>query len=188
MSRSGRSLLLYVGSEASRDLTSIAESYSTCLYRHLCFFFSSRRRHTRFDCDWSSDVCSSDLHVVRARYRAPGVLEGSGGRDRVGDPPARPLAHQAIDGGRVMKRALVAVVMVAALLASPMARSGAAGQAQCSSRAAVPVPPVYASTVARARALVCDKLAGRISGLQVAVGVDGKPGGSGGLRRRQVPP
>src|SRR5256886_5682671 len=29
---------------------------SSCL-----FFFSSRRRHTRFDCDWSSDVCSSDL-------------------------------------------------------------------------------------------------------------------------------
>src|SRR2546430_1306736 len=25
------------------------------------FFFSSKRRHTRFDCDWSSDVCSSDL-------------------------------------------------------------------------------------------------------------------------------
>src|SRR5256886_2585996 len=25
------------------------------------FFFTSRRRHTRFDCDWSSDVCSSDL-------------------------------------------------------------------------------------------------------------------------------
>src|SRR5438270_8998153 len=28
------------------------------------FFFSSRRRHTRFDCDWSSDVCSSDLAAV----------------------------------------------------------------------------------------------------------------------------
>src|SRR2546430_17604454 len=28
------------------------------------FFFSSRRRHTRFDCDWSSDVCSSDLVCV----------------------------------------------------------------------------------------------------------------------------
>src|SRR2546430_2965078 len=27
------------------------------------FFFSSRRRHTRFDCDWSSDVCSSDLSL-----------------------------------------------------------------------------------------------------------------------------
>src|SRR5260370_38244402 len=25
------------------------------------FFFSRRRRHTRFKCDWSSDVCSSDL-------------------------------------------------------------------------------------------------------------------------------
>src|SRR4051812_49812159 len=28
----------------------------------LFFFFSSRRRHTRLTCDWSSDVCSSDLH------------------------------------------------------------------------------------------------------------------------------
>src|SRR6516164_9393785 len=27
----------------------------------LVFFFSSRRRHTRWNCDWSSDVCSSDL-------------------------------------------------------------------------------------------------------------------------------
>ena len=27
----------------------------------MCFFFSSRRRHTRFTSDWSSDVCSSDL-------------------------------------------------------------------------------------------------------------------------------
>src|SRR5260370_23776394 len=27
------------------------------------FFFSSRRRHTRFKCDWSSDVCSSDLQI-----------------------------------------------------------------------------------------------------------------------------
>src|SRR2546430_7115898 len=34
------------------------------------FFFSSRRRHTRFDCDWSSDVCSSDLTSVSTR-RSP---------------------------------------------------------------------------------------------------------------------
>src|SRR5690606_39475457 len=32
--------------------------YSLCLSS---FFFSSRRRHTRFSRDWSSDVCSSDL-------------------------------------------------------------------------------------------------------------------------------
>src|SRR5207302_6489265 len=28
------------------------------------FFFSSRRRHTRFSRDWSSDVCSSDLFTI----------------------------------------------------------------------------------------------------------------------------
>src|SRR2546430_13019720 len=32
---------------------------------YFLFFFSSRRRHTRFDCDWSSDVCSSDLYAAR---------------------------------------------------------------------------------------------------------------------------
>src|SRR5438034_5345477 len=30
----------------------------------LFFFFSSRRRHTRSLCDWSSDVCSSDLGAM----------------------------------------------------------------------------------------------------------------------------
>src|SRR5256885_9612122 len=29
-----------------------------------CFFFSSRRRHTRLQGDWSSDVCSSDLAPI----------------------------------------------------------------------------------------------------------------------------
>src|SRR6266481_8841556 len=33
------------------------------------FFFSSRRRHTRWNCDWSSDVCSSDL-AEGNEYRA----------------------------------------------------------------------------------------------------------------------
>src|SRR5256884_4185518 len=36
----------------------------------LCFFFSSRRRHTRCSRDWSSDVCSSDLFLAAApRWR-----------------------------------------------------------------------------------------------------------------------
>src|SRR5205807_5262250 len=30
---------------------------------HFLFFFSSRRRHTRLQGDWSSDVCSSDLRA-----------------------------------------------------------------------------------------------------------------------------
>src|SRR5476649_833776 len=43
----------------------------------LFFFFSSRRRHTRSLCDWSSDVCSSDLvakEFVAARRDERGVL------------------------------------------------------------------------------------------------------------------
>src|SRR5437763_12711128 len=39
------------------------------------FFFSSRRRHTRYIGDWSSDVCSSDL-----KFRAAGVTVASIGR------------------------------------------------------------------------------------------------------------
>src|SRR5437588_10703364 len=39
------------------------------LYLLYFFFFSSRRRHTRSLCDWSSDVCSSDLE------RPPGLAE-----------------------------------------------------------------------------------------------------------------
>src|SRR5215813_11563522 len=34
----------------------------------VCFFFSSRRRHTRCGRDWSSDVCSSDLPATAARF------------------------------------------------------------------------------------------------------------------------
>src|SRR5690348_17865823 len=34
-----------------------------CVDMGIVFFFSSRRRHTRWTGDWSSDVCSSDLRV-----------------------------------------------------------------------------------------------------------------------------
>src|SRR5260370_34472310 len=43
------------------------------------FMFSSRRRHTRFKCDWSSDVCSSDLGFYFHR-EGPGLAFG--GRER----------------------------------------------------------------------------------------------------------
>src|SRR2546427_13122870 len=39
------------------------------------FFFSSRRRHTRFDCDWSSDVCSSDLVADRRPYTMNEIVD-----------------------------------------------------------------------------------------------------------------
>src|SRR6266511_4253722 len=62
------------------------------------FFFSSRRRHTRFSRDWSSDVCSSDLHGVRLPHRPADAEElrnvqarqshRKAGHDRWPFPPA----------------------------------------------------------------------------------------------------
>src|SRR2546430_4782676 len=48
----------------------MGESGRRCGTVMLGFFFSSRRRHTRFDCDWSSDVCSSDLNRPLAEEMA----------------------------------------------------------------------------------------------------------------------
>src|SRR5438270_10944376 len=52
------------------------------------FFFSSRRRHTRFDCDWSSDVCSSDLHHFAVNVLSQGQRELAGklGRSSANTP------------------------------------------------------------------------------------------------------
>src|SRR3989454_7885077 len=67
----------------SRQSTSLSE-----LAPFLFFFFSSRRRHTRLQGDWSSDVCSSDL-LPRARRcgaRAGGLVAvlGIGGLGHLG--------------------------------------------------------------------------------------------------------
>src|SRR2546430_6228127 len=51
------------------------------------FFFSSRRRHTRFDCDWSSDVCSSDL-ALGAEGRPGGQHVGRAGGNVIREPRA----------------------------------------------------------------------------------------------------
>src|SRR5947209_17458657 len=39
------------------------------------FFFSSRRRHTRYWRDWSSDVCSSDLRQILSAQRESGGVQ-----------------------------------------------------------------------------------------------------------------
>src|SRR5690606_15119213 len=48
----------------------------------ISFFFSSRRRHTRFSRDWSSDVCSSDLEI---RQRIGELAELVGLEERIDD-------------------------------------------------------------------------------------------------------
>src|SRR5258705_994009 len=54
-----------------------AAAPSVMLWRsilRICFFFSSRRRHTRCLSDWSSDVCSSDLLMLHQRDRFNDVV------------------------------------------------------------------------------------------------------------------
>src|SRR5690625_7541896 len=46
------------------------------------FFFSSRRRHTRWPRDWSSDVCSSDLAAIEHEDQVGGLGGGESVRDR----------------------------------------------------------------------------------------------------------
>src|SRR6266480_1764293 len=60
------------------------------------FFFSSRRRHTRLTCDWSSDVCSSDLESC------PGAVAQI-------EPPhvAELIASIGILEGRIRRRSIV---------------------------------------------------------------------------------
>ena len=62
--------------------------------------------------------------------------------------------------------------LAAALLAAPLI--GLRGQSSCVSHQARLRPAAYAAAVAQARAIVCDQLAGKIPGLQVAVAVGGK--------------
>src|SRR2546430_9114904 len=86
------------------------------------FFFSSRRRHTRFDCDWSSDVCSSDLIHVSKPYKQVSrewksentvVRLGANGSVSVGGPEVVTIAgpcsveseRQIIEAARLVKEA-----------------------------------------------------------------------------------
>src|SRR2546426_9922176 len=77
------------------------------------FFFSSRRRHTRLQGDWSSDVCSSDL-VIAHDCRRPGfgisreVAEAIAGRS---DARALVLAqHGTITWGATVREAYEATI------------------------------------------------------------------------------
>src|SRR5438270_991548 len=75
------------------------------------FFVSSSRRHTRFDCDWSSDVCSSDLRPdVKPSIRAlpsgragetGSAEEWTMGQPRAGRCSPKPPATDATDRSSV---------------------------------------------------------------------------------------
>src|SRR5499427_9948432 len=91
------------------------------LVRFFFFFFSSRRRHTRSLCDWSSDVCSSDLggrvrhggllqhdlgqpHSVGVRAASLRLVGGADAPGQVADVtvvPSKDSLAQAFDGWRL---------------------------------------------------------------------------------------
>src|SRR5689334_24802761 len=81
------------------------------------FFFSSRRRHTRWNCDWSSDVCSSDLdECPSALAFAKFDLPVGHRKQRVilshpdiasGIPPGAALAHDDVAGEHALAAELL---------------------------------------------------------------------------------
>src|SRR2546421_1338674 len=79
-----QNLLVKVSRSARRRILSQSPSAKICYLLSgwrfcVCFFFSSRRRHTRSDRDWSSDVCSSDLGGPGRQFvsrNAPSLLNG----------------------------------------------------------------------------------------------------------------
>src|ERR1017187_10703224 len=60
------------------------------------FFFSSRRRHTIYIGDWSSDVCSSDLPKETRSQRVQLVMGGDGGPGRLWLPDYLELGAQSV--------------------------------------------------------------------------------------------
>src|SRR5947209_10356610 len=74
-----------------------------CVVCCLCFFFfffSSRRRHTRYWRDWSSDVCSSDLDMIRLhrdRFIGTALI------DPLAPDPDRVMAELAPKGVRAFR-------------------------------------------------------------------------------------
>src|SRR5689334_22877601 len=82
---SNRSLKCSVRKRFTGSTADGVESVMYCLWLTLLlnFFFSSRRRHTRGNCDWSSDVCSSDLAFEVPVAPAESLFVETAGR---GDP------------------------------------------------------------------------------------------------------
>src|SRR5712664_2560147 len=74
------------------------------------FFFASRRRHTSSDRDWSSDVCSSDLHQAATMEFGGFHADMQHFGDLLGRSPfADELQHLPFPGGEM--RAVVAVIV-----------------------------------------------------------------------------
>src|SRR5688500_15872762 len=75
--------------------TRLGASVGASVGRGLLFFFSSRRRHTRLQGDWGSDVCSSDLLAAVSQHERR-VRPFEWGEDWLDDKP-QGLAQQSLE-------------------------------------------------------------------------------------------
>src|SRR5688500_19520158 len=92
------------------------------------FFFSSRRRHTRLQGDWSSDVCSSDL-AQRLELIADGLgdLRAVAGRKRRRDRGAQRHEQRLARGSQLIERRLESLEIGRASCRERVERWGGAG-------------------------------------------------------------
>src|SRR6266702_5086739 len=97
--------------------------YSIQHYANALFFFSSRRRHTSWPRDWSSDVCSSDLHQQgedQQEHHADQPAPGLGlcwGQSH----PATRTVVVAPQIARLMKKSMMLIMTIAVRTARPTA-------------------------------------------------------------------
>src|SRR5438477_2525314 len=86
------------------------------------FFFSSRRRHTRLTCDWSSDVCSSDLRgardFVQSSRGQQGTAATAGGHEACAGAERcyEKREEQSMTIGNAVRKTTIAWIASAALL------------------------------------------------------------------------
>src|SRR2546430_7670737 len=99
--------------------------YAACVASGCDVFFSSRRRHTIFDCDWSSDVCSSDLFID--------VKDATGTITNWAVEFGNPLELEK-DGWKRSALHIGDVVTVEAILARTESRRAQIGRASCRER------------------------------------------------------
>src|SRR3989440_1090535 len=90
----------YAVESLARVCTKVVPCVRSCMVRNRFFFFSSRRRHTRSDRDWSSDVCSSDLVTFAVTPGGTGYWLGAldGGLFGYGSVTRAVSASSAVDG------------------------------------------------------------------------------------------
>src|SRR5579863_9639065 len=129
------------------------------------FFFSSRRRHTRWTGDWSSDVCSSDLAILavfageRGARRRRMVLPGGG------------LPGAALPGGRFRAGPVLAwlpEMKAPAALELPPNQGGGNEIEPCSGSAAVREPAAGGPQAAPHHLTVAPRARLRTSGIGLA--------------------